>query len=98
MIGADLEGHSLAHDEAELGGLLVLQQLHGARAMLLPLVHCPCRSATASPSCGHPPHGVRSKPSRIRLEWIGRKASLDGNSHVEEHALVLLAIGDGDLL
>jgi hypothetical protein len=44
------------------------------------------------------PHGVRSKPSRIRLEWIGRKASLDGNSHVEEHALVLLAIGDGDLL
>jgi hypothetical protein len=38
MVGADLEGLSLAHDEADLGGLIVLQQLHGAHATLLPLV------------------------------------------------------------
>jgi hypothetical protein len=37
MVGADLEGLGLAHDEADLGGLLVLQQLHGARPALLPL-------------------------------------------------------------
>jgi hypothetical protein len=75
----------------------VLQQLHGARATLLPLVHVLVEALQLRLPVATP-HGVRSKPSRIRLEWIGRKASLDGNSHVEEHALVLLAIGDGDLL
>jgi hypothetical protein len=38
MVGADLERLSLAHDEADLAVFLVLEQLDGARAPLLPLV------------------------------------------------------------
>jgi hypothetical protein len=38
MVGADLERLGLAHDEADLAVLLVLEQLDGARSSLLPLV------------------------------------------------------------
>jgi hypothetical protein len=37
VIGADLERLGLPHDEADLGGLLVLEELDGARAPFLPL-------------------------------------------------------------
>ena len=37
MIGADLERLGLSHDEADLGSLLVFEQLDGTRAPLLPL-------------------------------------------------------------
>ena len=64
VIGADLECLRLAHDEADLGGLLVLQQLDGARTPLLPLVPLLIESIqlglTAEP---HP--RVRSKHSKI---------------------------------
>jgi hypothetical protein len=38
VVGADLERLGLAHDKADLAVLLVLEQLDGARAPLLPLV------------------------------------------------------------
>lgn len=37
VIGTDLEGLGLSHDEADLGSLLMLEQLNGTRAALLPL-------------------------------------------------------------
>ena len=38
MIGADLKRLRLTHHEADLGGLLVLEQLHSACSALFPLV------------------------------------------------------------
>ena len=64
VICADLQCLRLTHDEADLGGLLVLQQLDGARTPLLPLVPLLIESIqlglTAEP---HP--RVRSKHSKI---------------------------------
>jgi hypothetical protein len=38
MVGADLKRLRLTHDEADLGGVFVLEQLHSACAALFPLV------------------------------------------------------------
>lgn len=38
MVGADLEGLGLSHNKANLGGLLVPEELHRTGASLLPLV------------------------------------------------------------
>jgi hypothetical protein len=38
MVSTDLKRLRLTHDEADLGGLLVLKQLHSACATFFPLV------------------------------------------------------------
>ena len=87
MIGADLECLRLAHDEADLGGLLVLQQLDGARTPLLPLVPLLIESIQLGlPVEPHP--RVRSKHNKIGSDRIEPKrnqsvGSIAADSHVE---------------
>lgn len=38
MVGTDLEGLGLSHNQADLAGLLVLKELHSPGTSLLPLV------------------------------------------------------------
>jgi hypothetical protein len=97
VIGADLEGLRLTHDEADLGGLLVLEQLHSARSAFLPLVPLLVEAVELGLPAVYP-HGVKSKPSRSDRSGSGKKATRRGDSHIKEHVLVLLAGGDGDLL
>lgn len=99
MIGADLKRLRLTHDEADLGGLLVLEQLHSACSALLPLIPLlvePVKLGLPAQS----PHAVRStRPSQIGSDrGGGRIEAASDDSHVEEHVLVLLSGGDGDLL
>ena len=87
VIGADLECLRLAHDEADLGGLLVLQQLDGARTPLLPLVPLLIESIQLGlPVEPHP--RVRSKHNKIGSDRIEPKrnqsvGSIAADSHVE---------------
>ena len=101
MIGADLEGLGLSHDESDLGGLLVLEQLDGARAPLLPLaavlvksvqLRFPADTSTEPEASDLDQHRERS--DRARSSGSGGSGAL----HVEEDVLVLFAGGDGDLL
>jgi hypothetical protein len=64
VIGADLECLRLAHDQANLGGLLVLQQLDGASTSLLPLVPLLIESIQLGLPAEPRPR-VRSKHSKI---------------------------------
>jgi len=71
MIGADLKCLRLTHHEADLGGLLVLEQLHSACSALFPLVPLlvePVELRLPAQS----PHVVRStRPSQIGSGRIG---------------------------
>lgn len=58
MIGADLECLGLPHEEANLAANLVLQELHGSRTSLLPLVP----SLIESVKLGFPAKTKKKKP------------------------------------
>ena len=87
VICADLQCLRLTHDEADLGGLLVLQQLDGASTTLLPLVPLLIESIQLGlPVEPHP--RVRSKHNKIGSDRIEPKrnqsvGSIAADSHVE---------------
>jgi hypothetical protein len=96
MVGADLKRLRLTHDEADLGGVFVLEQLHSACAALFPLIPLlvepvELRLPAQSPHIRSTRHGQIGS-GRGRIE-----AAADA-SHVEERVLVLLSGGNGDLL
>lgn len=70
MISADLERLRLTHDEADLGGLLVLEQLHSACAALLPLVPLLVEPVELRLPA-QPPHVRSTRPSQTGSGRIG---------------------------